>query len=53
MKFRGNYRVSNPDGNTVVFESLEGKNKFKVEMTKTTISERPTVNIPKYLNGQK
>lgn len=50
---RGNYRVSNPDGNTVVVESLEGKNRFKVEMTKTNINERPTANIPKYLNDQK
>jgi hypothetical protein len=49
---RGNSRMSNPDENTTVVESMDPKKPFKITMTKTNINERPTANQPKFFGGK-
>ncbi len=39
-------------GETLMIEDLVGDNRIRIEMTKTTISARPTSNEPKYINRQ-
>lgn len=47
---RGNFRMSQPDGETMEIESLDTKNGFRVTMKKANINERPTDNRPKFIN---
>lgn len=49
---RGNTRMSSPDAETVVVESIDPKQPFKVTMKKANINERPTANAPKYVAGK-
>ncbi len=46
------YKTEVPLGETVLIEELAGTDRIRIEMTRTTVQERPSDKEPKYLNGQ-
>lgn len=46
------YKTEAPMGETIMIDKMVGSDRIKIEMTKTTVQDRPTDNEPKYISGQ-